>query len=687
MSSLPHNDQSTIGENDATFTDNSSLFPLEWNDLFCLPPDSPSEPTSILDQNDAPIQSATRDAPHQPSESSETIMLGNFYDGGTSDYSFTLEDLPSYHDVGDNKSTQKFPFMVVPGFLEGHTDVPSYPPPSDCKEEESRQMLYSDMPALQNGTEKSSANDDFFLRSRAIRIPSLGFDSETTPGEHPSIEDWVSGNRPILQDYADRQISLPVGERLEVSVKEPSQSILAALKLLANRDQEGYVEPSRRLGPQLIENFAEIDCWAKEYLRARHHTRIVDSEVTSLLTIVINNFYEAQVQLVDGLVTRALENMRTGGRSNLSLEDFAIGFVFQSSENCAQASSHTCAADSRLPEARPIRALEVECVSEPVAMSSGHQVNPTQCAQQASGTNGSGRRNKGKEIPRVKDQQTLNGSVTTMRQKKSTTKPISNHTVTATPEDVAKPPPPNTTPIHLKYRPIVPSNLCQSSILPFSPPTIATAPAWSDDNPESVPCGPASADGLSNTSPSRSNAILQSSPRSTIRLPVPNTIVNAATDSRPTLTKSDEMTANASETAPRGRGGSGARRSRPRGPRNGGRGRGSKNTTVTPNAELLLAEATSGPDSTHTLPTDIGAATHSPTFDATEVLRNFFLSLTGTIGTTASARTRTEDGNNTDTRDENMYTSHSTRTGRLFALPGDSRHPQGKKRKLDDCDD
>ena len=45
-----------------------------------------------------------------------------------------------------------------------------------------------------------------------------------------------------------------------------------------------------------------------------------------LLTVVINNFYEGQVQLIDRLVEFALGNMQTCGRSTLGVEDFAFGF-------------------------------------------------------------------------------------------------------------------------------------------------------------------------------------------------------------------------------------------------------------------------------------------------------------------------------------------------------------------------
>ncbi|KAF8553175.1 hypothetical protein OG21DRAFT_1414806, partial [Imleria badia] len=148
-----------------------------------------------------------------------------------------------------------------------------------------------------------------------------------------SVEDWVVHNRPILQDYADRQTSLPLGCRLEVSIDEPPQFILGATQLLVNRDQRGCTDRSRQLGPQLIENFVDIDLWAREYFRSQHATQLVDSDVPALLTIVMNNFYEGQVQLIDRLVEFALKNMRICGRSSLGIEDFAFGFDFKMSQD------------------------------------------------------------------------------------------------------------------------------------------------------------------------------------------------------------------------------------------------------------------------------------------------------------------------------------------------------------------
>ncbi|KAF9221260.1 hypothetical protein BS17DRAFT_711915, partial [Gyrodon lividus] len=148
-----------------------------------------------------------------------------------------------------------------------------------------------------------------------------------------SVEDWVAHNTPILQDYANRQTSLPLGKRLEVSLDKPSQFISGGLQLLVNRDPKNCTNRSPQLGPQLIENFVDIHRWATEYFRSRHGMEAVDDDVPTLLTVITNNFYEAHVQLIDRLVEFAMENMRFCARSTLNVEDFAFGFDFRLSQD------------------------------------------------------------------------------------------------------------------------------------------------------------------------------------------------------------------------------------------------------------------------------------------------------------------------------------------------------------------
>ncbi|KAG1727554.1 uncharacterized protein EDB91DRAFT_1061064 [Suillus paluster] len=150
-----------------------------------------------------------------------------------------------------------------------------------------------------------------------------------------STEQWVAHTRSILQDYANRQIALPLGRRVNISLNEPSQFIQGAMELLANRDhpQEPPIEPSRQLGPQLLDNFTDVHRWATEYFRARFGMSTAGSDIPVLLTIITNTFYEAHTQLMDSIASAAIDNMRDRGAANLDIEDFAFGYDFKMSHD------------------------------------------------------------------------------------------------------------------------------------------------------------------------------------------------------------------------------------------------------------------------------------------------------------------------------------------------------------------
>lgn len=67
----------------------------------------------------------------------------------------------------------------------------------------------------------------------------------------------------------------------KLQLNEPSQFITGALQLLVNRDhpKDAHSDPSRRLGPQLLENFVDIRHWAQEYFRTRHKMQNVEGDV------------------------------------------------------------------------------------------------------------------------------------------------------------------------------------------------------------------------------------------------------------------------------------------------------------------------------------------------------------------------------------------------------------------------
>jgi len=51
---------------------------------------------------------------------------------------------------------------------------------------------------------------------------------------------------------------------------EPSRFTMAALQMLANRDactSRGRVIATRRLLPQLLDNFVDLEAWAREFFR------------------------------------------------------------------------------------------------------------------------------------------------------------------------------------------------------------------------------------------------------------------------------------------------------------------------------------------------------------------------------------------------------------------------------------
>ena len=75
-----------------------------------------------------------------------------------------------------------------------------------------------------------------------------------------------------------------------LQLNEPSQFIEGALQLLANRDhpQNAPVEPSRQLGPQLLENFTDVHRWATEYFRARFQMPTVGSDIP-VVRAMLNN--------------------------------------------------------------------------------------------------------------------------------------------------------------------------------------------------------------------------------------------------------------------------------------------------------------------------------------------------------------------------------------------------------------
>ncbi|KAG2099608.1 uncharacterized protein F5147DRAFT_582616, partial [Suillus discolor] len=199
-----------------------------------------------------------------------------------------------------------------------------------------------------------------------------------------STDEWVAHTRPILQDYANRQIPLPLGQRVSVSLNEPSQFIQGALQLLANRDhpKNPPIDPSRQLGPQLIENFTDVHKWATEYFRARFGMSTVGSDIPVLLTIITNTIYEAHTQLIDSIADAAVENMHGRGASSLDIEDFAFGYDFEMSQQLPFAVEASSRIHDTLEQHRPRSPLNLP-VNLPTTTRFGRQIKVPKQAQAA----------------------------------------------------------------------------------------------------------------------------------------------------------------------------------------------------------------------------------------------------------------------------------------------------------------
>lgn len=102
------------------------------------------------------------------------------------------------------------------------------------------------------------------------------------------VEDWVHYNRSALNAFANRPIPLPLGRRLQVSVRntgifvflpatytiqlsESSQFVSGMLRLLVDRNS-----PEADL---VLENYVDVRRWAAEYFRTQHSSQKIDSDV------------------------------------------------------------------------------------------------------------------------------------------------------------------------------------------------------------------------------------------------------------------------------------------------------------------------------------------------------------------------------------------------------------------------
>lgn len=150
-----------------------------------------------------------------------------------------------------------------------------------------------------------------------------------------TIMEWVNHNTPLLQEYAQRQISPPLIDRVHVELNHPTQFVKGTFQMLSNRnkDNDEAVHPTHRLEPQLLDGFVDIHTLANEYLRSQFGQELVGDLVPVLLTIITNNFYEAHMRLMDDIVKQALANMVARKGPCLEVKDFVFGFDLHMSQD------------------------------------------------------------------------------------------------------------------------------------------------------------------------------------------------------------------------------------------------------------------------------------------------------------------------------------------------------------------
>ncbi|KAG2131601.1 uncharacterized protein EDB93DRAFT_935104 [Suillus bovinus] len=292
-------------------------------------------------------------------------------------YSTDLPDPPREPSPGGiGSSSQSIPPTIFPPLLQPTLQEFISPP---------RKNAHGRLSAAAKGKGKALIEERFFSNQHQTDLGSLDDESLLYPlPDFSSTDEWVAHTRPILQDYANRQIPLPLGQRVNVSLNEPSQFIQGALQLLANRNhlENHTIDPSRQLGPQLIENFTDVHRWATEYFRARFGMSNVGTEIPVLLTIITNTFYEAHTKLIDSIADAAVGNMHGRGASSLDIEDFAFGYDFEMSQQLPFAVESSSRIHHTLEQHRPRSPLNLP-VDLSVTTRFGRQVKVSKQAQAA----------------------------------------------------------------------------------------------------------------------------------------------------------------------------------------------------------------------------------------------------------------------------------------------------------------
>ncbi|KAG1723284.1 hypothetical protein EDB19DRAFT_1763892 [Suillus lakei] len=296
-------------------------------------------------------------------------------DGGTCDNvsSATLPDqlrelLPRDMD----SSTQSLPSTIAPPQLQPALQYFSQP-------EQNADGRYS---AAAKGKGKALPEEQFFFGRDPTNIGLLDDEDLLYPlPDFSSTDEWVAHTRPILQDYANRQIPLPLGQRVNVSVSSFLMGPCNCLPI-ATTPKMLLLIHLVQIGPQLIENFTDVHRWATEYFRARFGMPTVGSDIPVLLTIITNTFYEAHTQLIDSIAHAALGNMHARGAASLDIVDFAFGYDFEMRQNLPFAVESSSRIHDTVEQYRPRSPLELP-VNLPVTTRSGRQIKVSKQAQAA----------------------------------------------------------------------------------------------------------------------------------------------------------------------------------------------------------------------------------------------------------------------------------------------------------------
>ncbi|KAF8067673.1 hypothetical protein FPV67DRAFT_1149213 [Lyophyllum atratum] len=147
-------------------------------------------------------------------------------------------------------------------------------------------------------------------------------------------EEYITHTVKLLEEFSNRQVHPPFDDRIKPEFPNPYKFLLGTFQSLANRDKPKAPadEPSRRLPPQLLTEYVDLEVWAKEYLRVQFDQSQTGSLVPTLLTVIAANFFDLYMHLMDNIVKKALVNKDTRRGSCLEITDFSFSYELHLSQ-------------------------------------------------------------------------------------------------------------------------------------------------------------------------------------------------------------------------------------------------------------------------------------------------------------------------------------------------------------------